>query len=156
MKKDASDKKVTLLMRIMCFLFILLSVVIALLNKKFEITAIAYLMSLSWGTLSGCFFGPFVLGLYNRKLTKAGAIFSVIGGLVFTVICTIVFGVINTSAGATVGDVLKSGVSYSPITGVLCIAFSCISVLVVSKFTKKLDEKVIADAFDVEKENLID
>lgn len=155
-KKDASDKKVTLLMRIMCFLFILLSVVIALLNKKFEITAIAYLMSLSWGTLSGCFFGPFVLGLYNRKLTKAGAIFSVIGGLVFTVICTIVFGVINTSAGATVGDVLKSGVSYSPITGVLCIAFSCISVLVVSKFTKKLDEKVIADAFDVEKENLID
>ena len=74
-KKDASDKNVTLVMRIVSFLFIVLSVIIALLNKKYNITAIAYLMSLSWGTLSGCFFGPFVLGLYSKKITKTASIF---------------------------------------------------------------------------------
>lgn len=155
-KKDANDKKVTLLMRIMCFTFILISVVIALLNKKFNITAIAYLMSLSWGTLSGCFFGPFVLGLYNKKITKTAATVSVIGGLVFTLICTITFGAISVGGfSAGFGEVLKAGVSLSPLTGVLCMAFSCVSVLVVSKFTKKLDKKTIFNAFDAENENLI-
>lgn len=155
-KKDASDKKVTLLMRIMCFTFILISVVIALLNKKFNLTAIAYLMSLSWGTLSGCFFGPFVLGLYNKKITKTGALVSVIGGLLFTLICTFVFGIISAGGfSAGFGKILQAGVSLSPITGTLSIVFSCITVLVVSKFTKKLDEKTIFNAFEAENENLI-
>ena len=146
-KKDASDKKVTLVLRIMCFAFVLLSVVIALLNKKFQITAIAYLMSLSWGTLSGCFFGPFVIGLYSNKITRSAAITSVIGGLVFTLVFTIVFGILNTPASASFGEILKAGVALSPLTGVLCIIFSIIITVVVSLFTKKPDEKIINEAF---------
>ena len=154
--KNASDKKITLVMRLMCFIFITISVVIALLNKAFNITAIAYLMSLSWGTLSGCFFGPFVLGLYNKKITKAGAMASIIGSLVLTLVLTISFGLIKCGGfGQGFGNVLKAGVQLSPITGVICIAFSCIITLVVSAFTKKLDDKVIADAFEKEVENLI-
>ena len=154
--KEASDKKVTLIMRIMCFFFVVLSVIIALLNKKFNITAIAYLMSLSWGTLSGCFFGPFVLGLYNKKITKAGAMSSIVGGLVFTVVFTVVFGAIQCGGfGLGLGEVLKAGVALSPLTGVLCMIFSCLITLGVSAFTKKLDDSVISEAFEKEVENLI-
>jgi SSS family solute:Na+ symporter/sodium/proline symporter len=153
--KEASDKKVTTSLRIVSFLFILLSVVIAILNKKYNITAIAYMMSLSWGTLSGCFFGPFVIGLYSRKLTKAGAISSMIGGLVFTIVLTIVFGIIKAPANASFGAILQTGVSLSPLTGVLCIIFSCLITIVVSCFTKKPSKEVIANAFDSKVENLI-
>ncbi|MBQ0099262.1 MAG: hypothetical protein KBS91_01785, partial [Firmicutes bacterium] len=128
-------------------------VVIAILNKKYNITAIAYMMGLSRGTLSGCFFGPFVLGLYNKKLTKTSAYASIIGGLVFTAVFTVVFGVLKSGAGASFGDILKNGVSMSPLTGVLCMIFSCIVVLIVSAFTKQLDEKIIENAFDKKIEN---
>ncbi len=154
-RKDATDKKVTLLMRILCAVFVLISVVIALLNKAYGITAIAYLMSLSWGTLSGCFFGPFVLGLYNKKLTKAGAISSVIGGLVLTATLTVVFGLIKADAGSSLGVILKQGVASSPLTGVICMAFSIVITLVVSAFTKKPSDETIEQAFNKQVENLI-
>lgn len=153
--KKLDDKKTNFVMRIMCFLFILISVVIALLNKKYNITAIAFLMGLSWGTLSGCFFGPFVLGLYNRKLTKTSAYASIIGGLVFTAVFTVVFGILKSPSGASFGDILKNGVAMSPLTGVLCMIFSCIVVIVVSLFTKQLDNKIIENAFDKKIENEI-
>ncbi len=154
-KKDASDKKVTLLMRILCAIFVLISVIIALLNKAYNITAIAYLMSLSWGTLSGCFFGPFVLGLYNKKLTKAGAISSVIGGLLLTAVLTVVFGVIKAGSGASLGMILKLGVASSPLTGVICMAFSVVITIVVSVFTKKPSDETIEQAFNKQVDNLI-
>ncbi len=154
-KKDASDKKVTLLMRILCAVFVLISVLIALLNKIYNITAIAYLMSLSWGTLAGCFFGPFVLGLYSKKLTKAGAITSVISGLILTLTLTVVFGLIKAPAGSSLGAVLKEGVASSPLTGVICMAFSVVITFVVSLFTKKPSEQAIDNAFNKEVDNLI-
>ncbi len=154
-KKDASDKKVTLMLRILCAVFVLVSVVIALLNRLYNITAIAYLMSLSWGTLAGCFFGPFVLGLYCKKLTKAGAISSVIGGLVLTIVLTVVFGIIKAPDAASFGTILQQGVASSPLTGVICMAFSIIITFVVSSFTKKPSEQAINDAFNKQVDNLI-
>ncbi len=154
-KKDASDKNVTLIMRILCAAFVLISVVIALLNMTYSITAIAYLMSLSWGTLAGCFFGPFVLGLYNKKLTKAGATVSVFGGLILTAVLTVVFGIIKSGANAGLGNILKQGVESSPLTGVICMVFSVIITLVVSAFTKKPSDETIYNAFEKEVDNLI-
>ena len=155
-KKDASDKKVTLSLRIMCFLFVVLSVVIALLNKKYNITAIAFLMSLSWGTLSGCFFGPFVLGLYSKKITKVAAICSMVGGLVFTLVFTILFGCLKCAGETmTFGAIFQAGVAMSPLTGVLCMIFSCLITIVVSCFTKKPSEEIIYNAFQKEVENLV-
>ena len=154
-KKDASDSNVTKVMRIMCVAFVILSVVIALLNKTFEITAIAYLMSLSWGTLSGCFFGPFVLGLYSKKITKVAAITSVIGGLVFTLVFTVIFGILSVGINAGFGAILKAGVGLSPITGVLCIVFSLIITIVVSAFTKKPSNDTIVNSFEKPIENEI-
>ena len=151
----ASSEKVTLFMRIICFVFIAISVVIAILNSKFNITAIAFLMSLSWGTLSGCFFGPFVLGLYNKKLTKASAFASVIGGLVFTAVCTVVFGVCDLGFSAGFGKILQAGVNHSPLTGCLCMVFSIIVALVVSKFTKPVSPEALYEAFEKPIENEI-
>ncbi len=153
--KNASDKKVTLIMRIMCFVFVVISVILAILNKIYNITAIAYLMSLSWGTLSGCFFGPYVLGLYNKKITKASAITSVISGVILTLVLTIVFGIIKSGENANFGQVLKAGVSLSPITGVICIIFSIIITIVVSCFTKKPSNTALSEAFDKSIENEI-
>ncbi len=154
--KDASDKKVTLSLRIMCFAFVVLSVVIALLNKIFNVTAIAYLMSLSWGTLSGCFFGPFVLGLYSKKVTKTSAIASMIGGLVLTLTLIIVFGCVNCNGVYSIANVLKSGVALSPIIGVISIMLSIVLTLIVSRFTKKPSEETLFNAFDKNVEGLID
>ena len=145
--KDASDKNVTLIMRLFCGVFVAISVAIALLNNFYEIAAIAYLMGLSWGTLSGCFFGPFVLGMYNKKITKTAAISSVVGGLVLTVILIFVFGAIQAGAGAGFGDILKAGVACSPLIGVICMIASCVIVVVVSLFTKPLEQEIVDNAF---------
>ena len=105
-------------------------------------------MSLSWGTLSGCFFGPFVLGLSSKKITKVAAITSVIGGLVFTLVFTVIFGILSVGINAGLGAILKAGVGLSPITGVLCIVFSLIITIVVSAFTKKPSNDTIVNSFD--------
>lgn len=154
--KDASDKNVTFSLRIMCFAFVILSVVIALLNKIFNVTAIAYLMSLSWGTLSGCFFGPFVLGLYSKKVTKTSAIVSMIGGLVLTITLILVFGYVNCDGVCSIANVLKSGVALSPLIGVFSIILSIALTLIISGFTKKPSEETLYNAFDKKVEGLID
>ena len=154
-EKQKSDKQVTLMMRIICLSFVAISIVIAILNKLYNITAIAYLMGLSWGTLSGCFFGPFVLGLYNKKLTKTAAISSVIGGLSLTVILILVFGALSTPSGAGLGAIIKAGVGQSPLIGVICMIFSIIITLVVSQFTKRPSDEAIEEAFDKHIENEI-
>ena len=148
LNKEASDKNVTLIMRLFCGVFVAISVGIALLNNHYHIAAIAYLMSLSWGTLSGCFFGPFVLGLYDKKITKTAAITSVLAGLGLTVALIIVFGALTPERGAGFGGILKAGVSQSPLIGVICMVVSCVIVIVVSKFTKPLESEIVADAFD--------
>ena len=154
-EKAKSDKQVTLVMRIVCFVFVLISIVIALLNKKYNITAIAYLMGLSWGTLSGCFFGPFVLGLYNKKLTKTAAITSIIGGLILTVVLIVVFGGLTAGFNAGAGEIIKAGVGQSPLIGVICMVFSIIITLLVSTFTKKPAPETVARAFESQVENLV-
>lgn len=145
--KKISDKTTTLIMRIACFAFVLISVVISLLNKKFNLTAIAYLMALSWGTLSGCFFGPFVLGLYNKKLTKPAAITSIISGLVITVLLIVLLGGISAGFDTGLGLKIQKGIGFSPLIGVICMVFSVIITLVVSLFTKAPSNEIIENAF---------
>ena len=72
--------------------FILISVVLAVLNEKLHISAIAYLMGLSWGTLAGCFMGPYVLGVLWKKVSKPAVWSSIIGSLVLTVVLILIFG----------------------------------------------------------------
>ncbi len=75
--KNISDKNLTLLMRFMNGFFVLLSVLLAALN----IDTIVSVLSISWGAIGSVFLGPFVWGLFSKKVNKFGALFSSISGL---------------------------------------------------------------------------
>lgn len=147
-KKDASDKKTNTVMRILCLIFVAISVVLAILNEKYNIAAIAYMMGISWGTLAGCFMGPYVLGVCWKKVTKPAVWTSVISSLVLTVALIFVFGYDKNGWACTIGTALKSGVATSPLIGVICMVFSLIITVIVSLLTKKPDDSIIAEAFD--------
>jgi len=148
-KKDASDKKISFVMRVFCLIFIAISVVLAI----FPLDAIVSMMGLSWGTLAGCFIGPFVLGLIFKKITKAAAWSSIISGLVITVALVIIFGY---DKGATnLGAALKLGVSMSPIIGVIAMIWSIIITPIVSIFTKKPNKDTIYKSFSAPLEDEI-
>ena len=115
-KKDMTDKKQMLLMRLCCIIFVAISVVIALTNNATIIT----LMNLSWGTLAGCFMGPYLLGIYSKRTNKAAAWTGMLAG--FATMMTLV--IIN-------------GISYSTIGGCISMAVSVVVTLVATLFVKK-------------------
>lgn len=121
-KKDAQDKKVNILLKVMCVLFIVCSAVFAI--GQFQ--AIVALMSLSWGTLAGCFIGPYVYGLYSKKSNKAGAWASMIGTLIITISLVFYYGFQIAGDGARILDIIIKGIGKSPLIGVLCMLYSVI------------------------------
>lgn len=144
-KRDASDRAVNRFMKWLCFGFVVLSALLAI----FRIDAIVTLMGLSWGTLAGCFIGPYVYGLYAKKATKASCYASLIGGLAVTLALVILLGALDPH-GAGLGGIIKGGIAYSPLIGVAAMAFSVIIVPVVSAFTKKPSDELIEKLFHKE------
>lgn len=146
--KEASDKKTNTVMRILCLAFVVISVVLAILNERFGIAAIAYMMGLSWGTLAGCFMGPYVLGVCWKRVTKPAVWASVISSLVLTIALIFVFGFDKNGWSCSIGTALKDGVATSPLIGVICMVFSLVITVIVSLLTKKPDEAILTEAFD--------
>jgi SSS family solute:Na+ symporter len=146
--KNASDRRVNAVMKALCLLFVAISVIIAIVNEKSGITAIAYMMGLSWGTLAGCFIGPYVLGVTWRRVTRSAVWSSIISCLVMTVALIFVFGYDKNNWHCDLGVALKDGVGSSPMIGVICMALSVVITVGVSLLTKKPDEKIISEAFD--------
>ena len=127
-KKEIPAKKQMLLTRILCLAFIASSFIFATRN----IPIIVNLMSFSWGIVSGCFIGPYIWGLFSKKITKIGAFAGVLSGLL-------------TVGGATLVISLTSGFSSatakSPEMGVAAMAISIIVVPVVSLLTKNKQQE---------------
>ncbi len=146
--KKAEDRKVNIIMRVLCLVFIAISVILAILNDIYQISAIAYLMGLSWGTLAGCFIGPYVLGLVWKKVTKCAVWVSMITSLVLTIVLIFVFGYLNCNECYSFGLILQKGINCSPLIGVICMASSMILTFVISLFTKQLNSEVIDNAFN--------
>ncbi len=146
--KNASDKRVNWTMKSLCLAFVAISVVLAILNEKFQVSAIAYLMGLSWGVLAGCFMGPFVLGLLWKKVTRPAVWASIIGTLVLTVALIFVFGYHQNGWHTSFGFALKCGIACSPMIGVICMAYSLVVTAVVSLCTKAPDKETVSAAFD--------
>jgi Na+/proline symporter len=153
--KNASDKRVNLVMKLLCLAFIVISVVLAILNEYVDggIAAIAYMMGISWGTLAGCFMGPFVLGLIWKKTTKSAAWASIISSLALTVVLIFVFGYHKNGFDCTLGKALADGIGCSPMIGSICMISSVIVTIVVSLLTKAPSNEVIYNAFDKPIEN---
>ena len=126
-KKPITAKKQMLLTRILCLVFVACSFIFATRN----IPIIVSLMSFSWGIVSGCFIGPYIWGLFSKKITKIGAFSGIIAGLV-------------TVGGATLVITLTSSFSVaaskSPEMGVIAMAVSFVVVPVVSLLTQKKEK----------------
>jgi solute:Na+ symporter, SSS family len=76
-KKDITDNSLTALMRIMSAFFVFLSVILAYLN----IDSIVAILGVSWGAIGSFFLGPFVWGLFNKRVNRFGALSAGILGL---------------------------------------------------------------------------
>ena len=127
-KRKIPANRQMLVTRIFCLAFVACSFIFATQN----IPIIVSLMSFSWGIVSGCFIGPYLWGLFSKRITRIGAYAGVVAGLL-------------TVGGATLVISLTSGFSAaaqrSPEMGVAAMALSAIVVPVVSLLTKNREEE---------------
>ncbi len=133
-KKDYKPAHQMTLTRSLCLLFVALSFLFATMN----ISIIVNIMSFSWGVVSGCFVGPYIWGIYWKRVTKAGAWAGMVSGLLAVGIPTLV---ISLSAG------FPQAAAKAPEMGVFAMVLSIIVVPVVSLFTKKFDQAHLAAVF---------
>ena len=82
--KDMSEKRQLRWMRALLVVFVAISAVIALVQYNSSITFIAQLMGISWGAIAGAFLGPFLFGLYWKRVSKAAVWVSFIVGVGLT------------------------------------------------------------------------
>lgn len=142
-KKEISSKQQMILTRTLCLAFVACSFIFATQN----IPIIVNLMSFSWGIVSGCFIGPYIWGLFSKRITKIGAYAGILSGLL-------------TVGGATLVISLNSGfgvaASKSPEMGVCAMAISVIIVPLVSLITKKkaAEQERVEEIFSCYREDI--
>jgi SSS family solute:Na+ symporter len=115
------------MMRFLSAIFIVISYFIS----RFQISIIVYLMSLSWGVVSGAFAAPYILGLYSKKVTKAGAYAGLFTGVIIMIVLFFALGA-----------------SRSPLAASIAITAPFIVVPIVSKFTKAPEQALLDKAFE--------
>lgn len=133
LKPNASKRSIMTLMRVLCGVFVAVSVLIAL-NK---ISFIVNLMALSWGVLAGCFAAPLFYGLFWRGTTRAGAIAGLIGSLVVNLVLCWFLG----TPGIDPKD------PAIPVAGAAAILAPFLIVPLVSLITKPLPKELVAKTF---------
>ena len=125
-KKETKPETQMLLTRLFCLAFVACSFIFATRN----IPIIVSLMSFSWGVVSGCFIGPYVWGLFSKRITKIGAYAGMIAGLATVGISTLVITLTSSFSAAA---------AKSPEMGVAAMAVSLVVVPLVSLLTKNKD-----------------
>lgn len=142
-KKGMTEKAKLLIMRILLAVFIIISVILAIVQYKTQATFIAQMMGLSWGALAGAFLAPLLYGLYWKRTTKAACWVCFITGPVIMVL--------NTFVTSLFPAFLKSPINCGAFTMVLGL----IIVPVVSLLTKKPDDKMVDDIFACYEEKVL-
>jgi len=133
--KNMDEKKQVLVIRMLIVVFILISVIIALIQYKSTVTFIAQLMGISWGALAGSFLAPLIYGLYWKKTTKAGCWASFIFATVVMLTC-ILFP-------AVLPPILQSPIN----AGAFTMLSGLIIVPVVSLLTPKTSDALVENCF---------
>ena len=133
--KGMSQKRQVLVMRCLIVVFIAISVVLAIIQYKSNVTFIAQLMGVSWGALAGAFLAPFLYGLYWKKATRAACWTSF---LFSTVVMTA-----NIFFQASFPALLRSPIN----AGAFCMLAGLVLVPVVSLLTPQPDAALVEDAF---------
>ena len=133
--KKMDEKKQLLVMRALIVVFILISVVLAIVQYKSSVTFIAQLMGVSWGALAGAFLAPFLFGLYWKKTTRA------------SVWCSFAFSTMVMLANIFAKPLFPA-ILQSPINaGAFCMIAGLIIVPVVSLLTPKMDKAYVDQVF---------
>ena len=142
--KQKNDKKEVVIMRVMIAVFLIVSVIIAF-NKNASITT---LMSYSWGALAGAFLGPFMFGLFSKKVTKAAVWTSFVLGIGLTLGHMFMFGFgLFPELTAKVAGLCPLNLA-SPINaGAISMILSIVVVPLVSMFTKNNDTENTEEVF---------
>ena len=141
--KDMDEKKQVLIMRSLIVVFIAISVVIAIVQYKSNITFIAQLMGVSWGALAGAFLAPFLYGLYWKGASR------------ISVWCSFIFSTVVMLANMLVRGSFPV-LLQSPINaGAFCMIAGLIIVPIISAFTPKPDAKVVEEAFECYNEKVL-
>jgi|WetSurMetagenome_2_1015567.scaffolds.fasta_scaffold00012_100 solute:Na+ symporter, SSS family len=124
--RHVNQKQTMLLMRLLCALFVALSLIMAM----HKVDVIVNLMVMSWGALAGVFLAPYIYGLFWKRTTKAGAFAGVISGLVTAFTLFMLWG--------------QNGI---PLAGAITMFLPMLVVPVVSFFTQPLPKEMIDAAF---------
>jgi len=133
--KKMDDKKQLLIIRSLLVVFILVSVIIAVIQYKGGITFIAQLMGISWGALAGSFLAPFLYGLYWKRVS-AVSVWVCFGFSTILMILNILFK-------SAFPSILQSPIN----CGAFAMLAGFVIVPVVSAFTKAPDKKLVEDSF---------
>ena len=108
-----TEKQATLTMRILCLVFVALSLII---NFLMQNTPIMQLMSLSWGVVAGSFLAPFMYGLLWKGTTRAGAWAGLLTGFLVALVPPLVLGT-SVSALSGVGGMI-AGLIVVPVVSI--------------------------------------
>lgn len=109
-----SKEKTLTLTRVLCLVFIILSYVIAAVK-----TPILLLMSFSWGTISGAFLAPYMLGLWWKKMNRTGAWTGMITGVVVSITFTSI-------SLAGLSEFISANAPLFGVIGMVCSFIACI------------------------------
>ena len=132
--KKEKPKHQMLITKVLCLLFVALSFIFA----SFKIAVIVSIMSFSWGVVSGTFIGPYIWGLYSKKVSKNAAWIGMLSGFLTILILTLI-KTISVSFSAATND--------APVYGVIAMAVSFIVTPVSSLFIKQDVSKKVEEAF---------
>ena len=132
---NMSDRQQVTVMRLLVVVFIAISVVLAIIQYRSNVTFIAQLMGVSWGALAGAFLAPFLFGLYWKKTTKAACAVS----FLFSTVVMLA----NIGLKSLFPPILQSPIN----AGAFCMLAGLILVPLVSLFTRKPDADLVDEAF---------
>jgi SSS family transporter len=127
--KPRDAKQTMLLMRILCGVFVGLSLWIAL--AKVEV--IVNLMVIAWATLAGAFLAPYLYGLFWRRATRAGA-----------------FAALLSGTGTSIALFFWWGKASIPVSGAVAMIVPLIVMPIVSLMTTPPDKALVNKAFGTE------
>ena len=132
---DMDEKQQVRIMRGLIVVFIAISVVLAIIQYRSNVTFIAQLMGVSWGALAGAFLAPFLYGLYWKRTSKIACWVS----FLFSTVVMLA----NIFVRPSFPELLRSPIN----AGAFCMIAGLILVPVVSMFTPAPDKKLVDEAF---------
>jgi SSS family solute:Na+ symporter/sodium/proline symporter len=102
-RRNASDRQLTILGRISSIFFIVLSMILAWQQPAVIVT----ILSISWGAIASVFLGPFLWGLLGRKIGRPEALLSSILGLGVCMTLFFSWGAARAPQAASLGMIVS-------------------------------------------------